>query len=380
MGTQHTNAGLYRRGKVWHIDKQIRGERVRRSTETTDRAEAEKILRLLTSRPSKWDQLVKGSEITFAEAALRWAEDNAHLRSLDRDLQDLPLLYTFIGELPLKQIHQGTIEPYLKARRDQGISSSTVIRALSTVKRVLVASHTIYRDEWGDPWLDHVPQFVRPSWSEPRATYPISLGEQACLLDSLSGDLRDLILLQIHTGLRDAEARQLKWEFEQPQEQGCLVFLLPAQLTKNKRPRLVWCNAIARQIIDARRDQTKVYIFEQGEGKCRGRTSAGRGWRDGRVRADALFQSRFGRESAEGFRRLRVHDMRHTFGERLRVAGVTLDACGDLLGHVGRGVTAHYCRAQNPELIDAVKRLEAYRSPQNPHTGNVVPFREGVRY
>ena len=162
MGTQHTNAGLYRRGKIWHIDKQIRGERVRRSTETTDRAEAEKILRLLTSRPSKWDQLVKGSEITFAEAALRWAEDNAHLRSLDRDLQDLPLLYTFIGELPLKQIHQGTIEPYLKARRDQGISSSTVIRALSTVKRVLVASHTIYRDEWGDPWLDHVPQFVRP--------------------------------------------------------------------------------------------------------------------------------------------------------------------------------------------------------------------------
>jgi hypothetical protein len=88
------------------------------------------------------------------------------------------------------------------------------------------------------------------------------------------------------------------------------------------------------------------------------------GWRGARGRAEALYEARYGSEAQEGFKRVRVHDMRHTFGERLRAAGVTLDTVGDLLGHRGRGVSASYCRAQNPELINAVKCLESPKSPQ----------------
>lgn len=374
MGTRKKTEGLFLRGNIWHIDKQIRGERIRASTGTSDEREAERILMSLISSPSKWKQLVSGASYTLLDASERWILANQHLKAVDRDTQDLRFWCDCIGHLSLNEIHQATIEPHLEARRKQGISSNTAKRALSTLTRVLTAAHTIYRDEWHQPWLLHVPKFVMPSWSEPRKPYPISLEEQDCLLEALDGDLRDFVLLLIHTGLRDSELRQLKWEFELQEEQGCLVFQLPAEIAKNKRSRLVFCNAIARGVIERRRGATKVYIFETLAGQHRSRTSSGWGWRGARDRAVRLYEARHGSQAQEGFKRVRVHDMRHTFGERLRAAGVTVDTVGDLLGHRGRGVSALYCRAQNPELIDAVKCLEPPKSPQNPHNGNVLTF------
>lgn len=69
---------------------------------------------------------------------------------------------------------------------------------------------------------------------------------------------------------------------------------------------------------------------------------------------------------------LKVHDLRHTFGERLREQGINMDTCGDLLGHTGRGVTAHYCRAKSSELVNAVKTLERYQVPQKSRTSDVI--------
>ena len=88
MGTRKKTGGLYLRGNTWHIDKQIRGERICRSTGTSDRKKAEQILMQLMSRPDKWDQL-SGHAYTWADAATRWVGDNSHLASIDRDIQDI---------------------------------------------------------------------------------------------------------------------------------------------------------------------------------------------------------------------------------------------------------------------------------------------------
>jgi len=86
MGTRKKTGGLYLRGNTWHIDKQIRGERICRSTGTSDRQKAEQILMQLMSTPDKWDQLA-GNAYTFADAAMRWAKDNSHLKIIEREIQ-----------------------------------------------------------------------------------------------------------------------------------------------------------------------------------------------------------------------------------------------------------------------------------------------------
>ena len=53
---------------------------------------------------------------------------------------------------------------------------------------------------------------------------------------------------------------------------------------------------------------------------------------------------------------VRVQDFRHTFGHRLREAGVDEETRSDLLGH-GKSITTHYSAASLEKLYDAVSRI-----------------------
>ena len=50
-----------------------------------------------------------------------------------------------------------------------------------------------------------------------------------------------------------------------------------------------------------------------------------------------------------------VHNLRHTFGRRLRGAGVSLETRKALLGHAGGDITTHYSAADISELMDAAE-------------------------
>jgi len=58
-----------------------------------------------------------------------------------------------------------------------------------------------------------------------------------------------------------------------------------------------------------------------------------------------------------GFRRVRVHHMKHTFGRRLRAAGVSFEDRQDLLGHKNGGITTHYSGVELASLIEAAKSV-----------------------
>ena len=52
-----------------------------------------------------------------------------------------------------------------------------------------------------------------------------------------------------------------------------------------------------------------------------------------------------------------VHNLRHTFGRRLRGAGVPLETRKALLGHANGDITTHYSAAELSELLDAVEKI-----------------------
>src|SRR5207237_2770953 len=61
---------------------------------------------------------------------------------------------------------------------------------------------------------------------------------------------------------------------------------------------------------------------------------------------------------------VRVHDLRHTLGRRLRAAGVSFEDRQDLLGHRSTRVTTDYSAAELRNLLDAANRVqESRRSP-----------------
>jgi integrase len=58
-----------------------------------------------------------------------------------------------------------------------------------------------------------------------------------------------------------------------------------------------------------------------------------------------------------GLERVRVHDLKHTFGRRLREAGVSFEDRQDLLGHRSSRVTTHYSAAELGPLIEAAESV-----------------------
>jgi site-specific recombinase XerD len=54
---------------------------------------------------------------------------------------------------------------------------------------------------------------------------------------------------------------------------------------------------------------------------------------------------------------VRVHDLKHTFGRRLRAAGVSLEDRQDLLGHKSGRITTHYSQPELENLIAAANKV-----------------------
>lgn len=58
-----------------------------------------------------------------------------------------------------------------------------------------------------------------------------------------------------------------------------------------------------------------------------------------------------------GLSMVRVHDLRHTFGQRLRDAGVTEEDRAFLLGHAVQGMPQHYATATRARLLEAANSV-----------------------
>lgn len=54
---------------------------------------------------------------------------------------------------------------------------------------------------------------------------------------------------------------------------------------------------------------------------------------------------------------VRVHDLKHTFGRRLRAAGVSFEDRQDLLGHRAGRLTTHYSAVELSHLIEAANSV-----------------------
>ena len=69
---------------------------------------------------------------------------------------------------------------------------------------------------------------------------------------------------------------------------------------------------------------------------------------------------------AVGLPRLRVHNLKHTFGRRLRAAGVSLETRKVLLGHTNGDITSHYLAPELEELFKAASKVCETKSGKTP--------------
>lgn len=341
MGRKRT-PGLYKRGDTWYIDKQVSGIRISESTGTNQLEEAERYLanriehirqaRVYGVRPKR----------TFREAATKYLIENQHKRSIVDDALHLKQLDVYIGDLTLEQVHMGTLQNFIQVRRNEGRKGKTINLALGVVRQILNLAASEWLDEFGLTWIHSAPKIKMLSLDDARSPYPLSWEEQDKLFNFLPKHLHDMALFKVNTGCREQEVCQLKWEWEiEIPELRSSVFLIPAQLVKNKEDRLVVLNDIAFSTIERVRGQHPEYVFTYNNKPVRWMNNTA--WQRAREKA--------------GLKEVRIHDLKHTFGRRLRATGISFEDRQDLLGHKSSRITTHYSSAELHRLIEAANSI-----------------------
>lgn len=341
MGRKKT-PGLYKRSGIWHIDKWLGGQRVCQSTGSDQLEEAERYLARITEVERQARIYGVRPARSFDSAAARFVRENQHKRSIRSDIGRLEFLMPFIGHLSLEKVHMGTLQPWIEHRRKQGRAPGTINHGLQVVRRILNLASSEWMDQNGLTWLANAPKIRLLPNNYKRQPYPLSWDEQRRLLQQLPEHLANMALFAVNTGCRDQEVCQLRWNWE------CLVpqletsmFIVPSTLVKNGDERLVVLNRIARSVVESMRGEHPTHVFHyKGTPIKRMLNSA---WLTARKRA--------------GLEQVRVHDLKHTFGRRLRAAGVSFEDRQDLLGHKSGRITTHYSAPELTLLIKAADKV-----------------------
>jgi integrase len=238
----------------------------------------------------------------------------------------------------------------------KGLSPGTVNRDLAVVRRILSLSARLWRDETDRPWLAVAPLIQMQRHPNRRAPYPLSVAEQRLLFSELDDHLALMALFKVNTGLREQEVVSLRWcwEAEIP-ELGTSLFVIPRDYVKNALDRYVVLNRVARSVVKNCRNRHPEFVFTYKGSPLTHIYNSG--WKGARRRAASRYERELGRACPAGFRSIRVHDLKHTFGHRLRVAGVSFEDRRLLLGHKAQHVTTHYSAPEIGALIEAAERV-----------------------
>lgn len=362
---------------IWKIDKIYRGERIQESTGTCEREEAEQYLIHLLEKMRQRKVYGVREIKTFAQAAAKYLVEHREQPSIRLTALYLEQVVEYIGHLPLTHIDDDALAGYLRDRKadavmpngklKKGVSNRTINIAIERVIRVLQLACRKWRDEERRPWLDSVPLLTKLEEKKAsRKPYPMSWEEQSILFGELPDHLRRMALFKVNTGCREQEVCKLRWDWEIfVPELETSVFLIPAEFggrhensgVKNRDERLVVLNGVARSIIEQQRGISREWVFPyNGTAMHRMNDSA---WKKARLRAAKLWQEQHLRAAHPGFASIRVHDMKHTFGRRLKAAGVTEEDRKSLLGHKNGSVTSHYSGAELGQLIEAANKVSA---------------------
>lgn len=335
------------------VNKEYKGQRVfqRLGAVSQDDAEAWLRQRQASIDAERANALRRGDGRLWADAAQKYLTEckQRQVRTLGMISRHVTDLLPYLGTVPMHDVCNDSLEDFKLDRQGDGVKNATINRSLEVVRTTLIRAARVWRDD-GKPWLMSAPLLeMLDESAQKRAPYPINWSEQAKLLVRLPGHLQEMVEFAVNTGARDENICGLRWEWEVPvPELARSVFVVPAAFFKTNRRHVMILNDVAWAIVQRQRGRHKDFVF----------TYQALGEFKEMVRVGTMNNSAFQKARADvGLGGVRVHDLRHTFGQRLRDAGVTEEDRALLLGHAVQGMPQHYAAATVERLLEAANSV-----------------------
>ncbi len=344
----------------WASFTDASGKRVRCSTGTTNRKEAEALeakFRLEAYKVAKWgEQPVRA----YDEMMLLYLEATKSKRSHQRDLDAAKHLTSFFRGRSMGELKGSAIWAYQQYRLEQ-ISSKGPIKPATVNRETALLSSAISHARNELDWDIPNPVIGRALAEPEGRDRHLSFAQLTTLIGIARAKypyLADFIELATQTGCRKQEILGLEWERVDLTRE---LFYLQGEHTKSAKRRSVPINQTARAVLVRRlafRSENcphSPWVFTHSDGK----------------RIKDLRRSFTTACRKAGIWDFRIHDLRHTCASLAISEGVPLAAIRDLLGHSSVTVTERYAHLKPEAAREAVAVLDRLQSHSG-HTGSEV--------
>ena len=327
-------AGIYRRrrSRFWWIATTLpNGQRIRQSSGTEDRDEAEALLAKIKLEAFRADKFGMKVQRSWQEAVVRYLSSKSHLRSFADSRRICRGLDRYLGQLMLCDIDGDVIWRITQAELKRGNQAATVNRYLSVARNLLRTA----RDEW--QWIDRVPK-IRLLPGESERDRWLTREEAQRLIAACPPHLAALVRFALATGCRAREITGLEWDRVDLKRATAWI-----DQTKNGTPRGVPLNRDAIAVLKAERGKHPVFCFTF-RGEPIGWEVTNTAWHAAVAKA--------------GITDFRFHDLRHTWASWHRQAGTSCDELKDLGGWKSRVMVDRYAKFGTEHLAAAAARIE----------------------
>lgn len=344
---------LRKRGDVWYAYWRDASGRQRAKAVGTRKKDAERFLNQITA------ELDQGTykelrAITFQDFAENWLRDYAAAHVKPSTLQSYRAtvrnsFIPFFGPVNLSAIQPDDVQRYVAERLATGVRAATVHRQLTVLKGMMRRAV-----EW-DYLRINPAATIKPPRIEHVEMDFLTPPEIVTFLDAVDPTYHALFFTAIFTGMRSGELRALLWSDIDWNSSTIRVrrsvWRGAEQLPKSRASvRTVGMSNRLRQVLDAHR----VTVPSGGDHLVFPNTTGG--FIDDNNLRKRVFEPALSRA---GLRKIRIHDLRHTFASLLINQGENLKYVQQQLGHASITTTVdRYGHLMPDAHMDACNRLD----------------------
>jgi integrase len=321
--------------KYWHLDLASPTGRIRESTGTTDRKQAQELHDAIKAGIWRQERIGDPAPRSWGQAVIDWVDHTPRGRS---DKNFLRAVTPAIG--PTRPLSKVTADVLRQAL--QGLHGATWNRGYNTLHAVL--NHACKAGR-----LAAVPVLEKQPVPESRIRWATA-EEWERLRDALPPLHRDMAIVAVNTGLRQANVLRLEWSQVDLRRR---VAWIHADQTKGKRPLGVPLNAEAMAVLEARAGNGSRWVFPRPTKKNPAGAplvQPGKPWT--KARQDA------------GLVDFCWHDLRHTWAAWHVMSGTTLQELKELGGWRSYDMVLVYAHLAPDHLRAAADRLKPVSTRQ----------------
>ena len=322
-----------KRGRYYHIDITVGGERIRCSAGTANKEQAE--LFEAKVRQDAWERQKLGvkQRRTFDEACVRWLTDMEHKKSIVSDEEKINFWKEHLSGKYLDEITRDLVADLIAEHKPKA-TGATKNRHVAFIRALLYRA----RDEW--KWITAADKFQ--TYVEPKKRVSFATAEQfQKLLDNLKHPYREAAIVAVATGLRRSNLFGLRWDHVDL-ERG--LAWVDADEAKGGKAIGVPLNTDALAAIRSQQGKHKELVF------------AGK-WR---VLPDAWKRAVNAAGLPESFR---WHDLRHTFASWHAMAGTPMNVLQELGAWSTPSMVQRYAHLSTDHLIGEAQRISISPKP-----------------